>query len=73
MPYVPQSISLRRDKFTKGEAADWIRRHDYKPIKEVHVTPDFYRYRLVDPERLRGTRFRTIDLGDVGTMTISYF
>jgi hypothetical protein len=70
--YVVQNISLRRDKFTKGEAMDWIRKHGYRPIKDVHVSPHFYMYRIVDPERLRGARFRSVDLGDVGRMILAY-
>ena len=72
MPHVTQNISLRRDRFTKGEAIAWVRSHGYKPIKEVHVSPHFYQFRLVDPERLRGARFRTIDLGKEGHLTVAY-
>lgn len=73
MTYVPQSVALRRDRFTKGEAYAWIRSHHYHPIKDVHVTPHFYQFRLVDPERLKHGRFRTIDLGGVGHLTLFYF
>lgn len=70
--YVVQNVSLRRDKYTKGEAIDWIRKHGYKPIKDVHVSPHFFMFRLVNPERLAGARFRSVDLGDVGRMVIAY-
>lgn len=72
MTYVVQSLSLRRDKFSKGAAFEWIRKHGYKADK-VDVGPHFLRFRQVDPARLAGGRFRTIDLGDVGHMTITYF
>ena len=71
MGYVIQSIQLRRDKFSKGEAFAWIREHGYKADK-VDVGPHFYRFRQQDPERLRGGRFRTIDFGDKGHATIVY-
>ena len=70
--YVVQSLSLRRDKVTKGEAFKWVRDHGYKADK-VDVGPHFFRFRQVDPERLHGGRFRTIDLGTKGHMTITYF
>jgi hypothetical protein len=70
--YLVQSISLRRDKYSKGEAMDWIHRHGYKPIKDAHITQHFYQFRLVDPERLKGGRFRTIDLGQDGHMIVFY-
>ena len=72
MPYVVQSVTLRRSKFTKGEAFQWVRDHGYKATK-VDITPEFYRFRQVDPARLHGTRFRTIDLGADGHLILSYF
>ena len=72
MTYVIQSIALRRDAFSKDEAVRWIRDHGYSAPK-VEVTPHLFRFRQVDPERLHGGRFRTIDLGEVGTLTLVYF
>jgi len=72
MPYVVQNVSLRRSKFSKGEAMAWVRDHNYRPIKEVHVTPNFFQFRLVDPDRIKGARFRTVDLGDVGHLVLAY-
>jgi len=69
--YVIQSLSLRREKFSKGEAFKWIRDHGYKADK-IDVGPHFYRFRQVDPDRLHGGRFRTIKLGDVGEMVVVY-
>jgi hypothetical protein len=73
MSYVVQNVSLRRSKFSKGEAIAWVRSHGYKPLKEVHVTPEFFQFRLVDPDRIKGARFRTIDLGEDGRMILAYF
>jgi hypothetical protein len=73
MSYVVQNVSLRRSKFSKGEAMAWVRDHNYRPIKEVHVTPNFFQFRLVDPDRIKGARFRTVDLGDVGHLILAYF
>jgi hypothetical protein len=72
MTYVIQNVSLRREAFSKGEAIAWVREHNYHPLKPVHVTPEFYQFRLVDPERIRGARFRTIDLGRVGHLIVAY-
>jgi hypothetical protein len=73
MSYVVQNVSLRRSKFSKGEAIAWVRSHGYKPLKDVHVTPEFFQFRLVDPDRIKGARFRTVDLGDVGNLLLAYF
>lgn len=71
MTYAVQSIQLRKSKFTKPEAFDWIRKHDYKADK-VDVTPEFYRFRQIAPERLHGFRYRTVELGDDGYLTVVY-
>lgn len=71
MSYAVQSVQLRRSKFTKSEAYDWIRKHGYKADK-IDVTHDFYRFRQINPERLHGFRFRTVQLGDDGYLTMIY-
>ena len=70
--YVIQSVAVRRDKMNKGEAFQWIRDHGYKADK-VDVTPEFFRFRQMDPDRLRAGRFRTVEFGDVALATIVYF
>ena len=71
MSYIVQSVLLKRDKFSRREADRWIYDHDYKNTK-VDVTPEYYRFRQVNPERLHGFRFRTINLGDDGNLIIAY-
>jgi hypothetical protein len=72
MSYIVQSIELRRDKMSKGEAFAWMRDHGY-PIHKMEMSRNFYHFRQVEPERLRGGRFRTIALGDVGHLIVVYF
>lgn len=72
MGYIIQSVVLRRDKFTPTEAREWAQAHGYKTTK-IDITPHFTRFRQQDPDRLRGGRFRTIGLGDVGNLVIAYF
>ena len=71
MSYLVQSVTLRRDKMSKGEAYKWVRDHGYSAHK-IDVTPHYYRFRQVDPERLRGGRFRSISLGDIGHLIVFY-
>lgn len=70
--YVVQSVQLRRDKFSKGEAYKWVREHGFSANK-IDVSPHFYRFRQQDPDRLQGGRFRQIKFGDVAEATIVYF
>jgi len=71
MHYVIQSLALRRDHFTKEAAIRWVKDHGYKADK-IDVGPHFFRFRQIDPERLKGGRFRTIDFGNVAHATIVY-
>ena len=29
----------------------WLKNHNYKPIKKVHETANFYRYRIREPKK----------------------
>lgn len=69
--YTVQSILLRKDKFTKGEAFKWIRDHEYKADK-IDVTPDYYRFRQYEPIHSVGLRYKTISLGDIGHLIVMY-
>lgn len=71
MAYLVQSVQLSRDKFSRREAFEWIHKHGYKGTK-VDMTPHYYRFRQVDPAMLHHGRFRTIELGDDGYMTLYY-
>jgi hypothetical protein len=71
MTYVVQSVQLSRDKYSKDEAFAWIRKHGYKASK-VDATPNYFRFRQMDPALLRFGRFRTVELGDDGYLTIYY-
>ena len=72
MSHLIQSVQLRRDKFTKGQAWAWVREHHY-PAHKIDISTNYYHFRLVDPERLKGGRYRTISLGDKGHLIIYYF
>lgn len=49
MRAVPQAILFRKDTFTKSKAEKWLKDHNYTPIKKVHITNDYLRYRLREP------------------------
>ena len=71
MAYLVQSVILKKDKFTKSEAFDWIKKHGYKH-HNVDATPHYYRFRQVDPALLHLYRFREIPLGDDGYLVVAY-
>ena len=72
MAYLVQSVILHRSKFTKPEAYAWVKSHDYSVRYGVDITPEFYRFRQIPPERLTGFRFRSIPLGGDGYIIVAY-
>ena len=44
-----QAIIFKKTHYTKRSSANWIKYHGYKPIKKVHETVNYYRYRLKEP------------------------
>lgn len=69
--YLVQSVLLRRDNFSPNEAMKWIHEHNYKATK-IDITPQYYRFRQVSPDRLHGFRIRSISLGDEGYLLVAY-
>lgn len=57
-----QAILFDRSEHDTRSARSWLRRHRYQPIKRVHITPNWLRYRLADPAD--GVVYRTIRLGN---------
>lgn len=50
-----QSIHFNKNVFTKSQSKKWIKLHEYKPIKKMHETENFYNYRLINP--IHGKKF----------------
>lgn len=46
---VLQAILFDKDYYTKKEAKKWLSENNYIPIKPVHETSHFYRYRIHKP------------------------
>ena len=61
---VIQALMFHKDYFTKKSAENWIRRHEFKPIKKLHETLSYYRARLKTPnENLYKYRIRNFRTG----------
>jgi len=54
-----QTIIFDRRFWLPSEAKKWIRQHNYHPIKPMHATNRFYRFRINNPVF---NRYRTITL-----------
>ena len=59
-----QAIIFKRDLYDTDTARRWLRRHNYYPIKRVHVTINYLRYRLKEPDENKyDYRLKTITNG----------
>lgn len=41
-----QALLFLKSIWTTDAARSWLKSHGYKPIKHVHTTKNYYRYRL---------------------------
>lgn len=44
-----QSIAFPINEWTKPSSKKWLEKHNYRPKKSAHLTPNFIRYRLIEP------------------------
>ena len=59
-----QSIIFSKDYFTKRTVDQWLKRHNFKRIKPLHETVNYFRARLrVPDEDLYDYRMKTIRTG----------
>jgi|ERR1700744_3905187 len=65
-----QAILFDRNYWTDRKARSWLQSHNHIPIKPVHTTSNFLRYRLSEPNSR--TRYRTIILGNRIKAIIGY-
>jgi hypothetical protein len=48
-----QAIIFDVDLWTPRRAETWLKKNAYIPIKSVHTTSDYHRYRLIDPDQFK--------------------
>jgi hypothetical protein len=44
-----QSVLFSKDYFKPMEAIEWLKRANISPIKKMHTTYNFYRFRINEP------------------------
>lgn len=65
-----QAVLFDRTKYTTQMARRWLQHHDITPLKRVHATKNFYRYRITQPNKEK--RHRTKQITDGITLIIEY-
>jgi hypothetical protein len=48
-----ESIIFDKKRWTPLHARRWMKEHYFAPIKKVHKTKNFYRYRINNPEKYK--------------------
>jgi hypothetical protein len=47
---VLQAILFDRFKWSTQDAKQWLKEHSFLPIKKVHITNKFKRFRIAEPD-----------------------
>ncbi len=51
-----QAILFNKFNYSADMARSWLNNHNYNPIKRVHVTHNYLRYRINEPEKYKSFR-----------------
>jgi hypothetical protein len=46
-----QAVIFSKSEWTAKDAMKWLKLHGLDPIKKVHKTKNYLRYRIVEPEQ----------------------
>lgn len=60
---IVQAVIFDKTKWNTEQARQFLQRHEMKPIKRVHITKNYYRYRLVEPNSDRPHKLKEITDG----------
>lgn len=69
-----QAVLIRKHPdfyLSKSQALSYVRSLGFEPIKKVHETPYFYRFRLQDPEKF--SRFITLKRNRLVDYVIGFY
>ena len=66
-----QAILFKKSHYSKRSSANWLRYRGFKPIKKVHETVNYYRYRLKEPDE-ELNEYRIMPISDGIKMVIQF-
>lgn len=55
-----QAVLFDTEYWTPSSARKWLKSHDIKPMKKVHTTENYHRYRIHDPDKYDHLRIKTL-------------
>lgn len=65
-----QAVLFNKNKWTLADAKEWLNANGYKPIKRVHITENFYRYRIMKP--IKNKNYSSKKIGDYITLIMMH-
>lgn len=64
-----QSIEFDKYFWTKNQAEEWLKNHKIIPMKVAHITKNYIRYRIEEPNY---RYYRVKDIGDGILLTLGF-
>jgi len=59
-----QAVIFNKLIWSNKEAQLWLNQHKLKPIKNVHITKNYRRYRIIEPNYKYKYNYITHDIGN---------
>lgn len=56
-----QAVLFQKSKWKTQKCRNWLQKNNFKPIKRVHITNKYYRYRIRRPKQFKRLRTKIID------------
>ena len=60
-----QSIIFDKSKWSEEQAEQWLNKHGHHPIKSVHETTNFLRYRQANPNKFKHYITKKLNNGSI--------
>ena len=70
---VTQAVMFRKDMYDTARCRRWLMKHKLFPIKKVHETSTFYRYRIKETDDNHEYRTKQISPGIKLVIDIPYY
>ncbi len=56
-----QAVIFSKSEWTTNNARIWLKSHNIIPIKRVHKTKNYLRYRIVEPDQFKNYYMKTLE------------
>ena len=60
-----QAVIFKNSVYTPKEAEQWLKKNKFHPIKAVHKTKNYLRYRIEEPDNFHIFRLKSIEHNNI--------